>query len=75
MPTIEQQHTIISTLTGEFKGLKVTHGLTHVDTVAKKEELEAQVLVLEGLKEDVVVARHTSSGFTTLTAGGNNGFT
>jgi len=72
MPTIEQQHTIISTLLGEFKELKVIHGLNHVDTVAKNEELEAQFLVLEGLEEDVVGAR--SSGFTTVTTGGTNGF-
>ena len=65
MPTIEQQHTIISTLLGEFKELKVIHGLNHVDTVAKKEEIEAQALVLEGLEEDVVVARNIAAGVIT----------
>ena len=69
MPTIEQQHTIISTLLGEFKELKVIHGLNHVDTVAKNEELEAQFLVLEGLKEEVLVARSVASGYTSVTAG------
>jgi len=65
MPTIKQQHTIIRTLLGEFKELKVIHGLNHVDTVAKKEELEAQVLVLEGLKEDVLQKRQEASDLIT----------
>jgi hypothetical protein len=65
MPTIEQQHTIISTLLGEFKELKVIHGLNHVDTVAKNEELEAQVLVLEGLEEDVLQKRQEASDLIT----------
>ena len=69
MPTIDEQQIIISTLFVEFKELKGVHGLTHTDTVAKKDEFEAQVIVLDGLRESVLSARYVASGFTTTTGG------
>ena len=69
MSNITEQTTLIGTLCVELKELKGTHGLNHVDTVAKNEELEAQFLVLEGLKEEVLVARSVASGYTSVTAG------
>lgn len=68
MLTITEQQTIISILLGEFKGLKDTYGLDHADTVAKVEEFETQFLVMEGLKEDSLLARHTSSGYRIVTS-------
>ena len=69
MTTIDEQQLIISNLLVEFKEIKGMHGLNHPDTIAKREELEGQEIVLAGINESLLEAKYVASGYSTTTSG------